>query len=115
MESGTINRKRGCSRPKLDNSTETDVFETVRKDRSIPIRGIVIATNIFLVLSGSMWLRSIRTQPMLTSTHMQQRLEFCRVRAKNSWNEWIDIDEKWFDLINLKRKERYHGTVLEIK
>ena len=30
------------------------------------------------------------------------------VHAKNSWKEWIDIDEKWFDLINLKGKERYH-------
>ena len=86
----------------------------MRKDRSIPIRGIVTATNIYFgtvwrVLSNSnMRLRSIRTQPMLTSTHMQQRLEFCRLHAKNSWNEWIDIDEKWFDLVNLKRKERYH-------
>ena len=39
---------------------------------------------------------------------MQQRLELCHVDAKNSWNEWIYIDEKWIDLVNLKRKERYH-------
>ena len=46
---------------------------------------------------------------VLTSTHMQRRLEFCRVHAKNSCNEWwIDIDEKWSNLVNLKRKERYH-------
>ena len=110
MESDTINRN-GSGRPKLDNSTEIDLFETVRKDRSIPIRGIVAAKNIsfgrvWRVLSNSnMQLRFIRTQPMLTSTHMQQCLEFCRV---NSWNDWIDIDEKSFHLVNLKRKERYH-------
>ena len=92
--------------PKLDKSTETDVFEIVKKDDSIPIRPIVAATNISfgtvwcVLRNNNMRLRSIRTQPMLTYTHMQQRLEFCHVHAKNSWDEWIDIDEKWFDLVN---------------
>ena len=82
FERGTINWEPGSGRKSLEVEKKEVIFETVRKDRSMSIREIVSETSLTF---GTVWraldeskmrLRSLRSKPLITEAHKEQRLRF---------------------------------------
>jgi hypothetical protein len=54
-------------------------------------------TTLWRTLSGRGWRAvKVRTKPSLTVAHKQWRLDFAREHRRNTWDAWVDVDEKWF-------------------
>lgn len=116
MENGTLERKSGSGRPSFDKEERSDaVVACVREKRDITIRDIAVATSIprssvwRLLDDSEMKLCARRSIPPLNELQTDARLTFCRQNRYNRWDNWVDVDEKWFDLTNMRRKERYHA------
>jgi len=46
--------------------------------------------------SGFWNVHKMRTKPTLSPIQMEARLAFAREHVNNTWENWVDIDEKWF-------------------
>lgn len=115
LESETLTRHTGSGRPVKDkqNRTET-VVNFIRVRRNASLRDISAATEIpkstvkRLLDTDEMLLKNKRWCPSLTEEQREKRLKFCRLKRYNDWCNWIDLDEKIFQLV-VNEKVRYHA------
>jgi hypothetical protein len=113
LESNTLERPCGSGRPCVDKEERTTTLITkIREKRDITIRDLATSSSIprstvqRLLVEDNVSICSKRSIPLLNAAHMATRLKFCRQHRKNSWDNWVDIDEKWFERYNFKKKER---------
>ena len=46
------------------------------------------------------------TKPMLTPKNRESRRDFAQLHQKNTWTNWVDVDEKWFYTVKLAGKKK---------
>ena len=46
-----------------------------------------------------------RILPLLSPSHQERRLEWAHDHRRSTWNDWVDLDEKWFYTIVVRKKK----------
>lgn len=117
LERGTFARKQGSGRPYMINYDErvAAVTNVIRKRRSISIHDIsqetaIPTTSVQRIINDEEFrLVPKRTCPFLTDDQKSKRLKWCRQHRYNTWDNYVDIDEKLFELYSFNR-ERYRDS-----
>lgn len=117
FECGTLDRKLGSGRHHIENYAErrAAVSSIIRKRRSSSISDISNATEIpsssvqRIVVAEQFRLVHKKICPLITDVQKDKRLQWCRKHRNNTWDAWVDIDEKWFQLHSFSR-ERYRDS-----
>lgn len=117
LERGTLERKQGSGRPHVENyeQRQISVTDTIRKRRSSSICDISNATDIpkssvhRIVANEQFRIVHSKTCPLITDDQKDKRLKWCRQHRRNTWDTWVDIDEKWFQLYSFTC-ERYRDN-----
>ena len=58
---------------------------------------------------------SLLSRPALTEGHRQARLDWALVNREKEWTDYVDIDEKYFETVPLRRRTRVPPGELGVK
>ena len=102
FERGTLDRKQGSGRHSIANYAKrrAAVSATIRKHRSSNISDISNVTKILIssvqriVVAEQFRLVHRKICPLITDVQKGKRLKWCRQHRHNTWDAWVDIDEK---------------------
>lgn len=118
-ETGTLERKRGSSRPRKVNQSEMNTLKTlIKKENSCALAAEVFKQKTGVSISKMTTLRYSkllklkckrrRKAPRLSADQMAQRLKFAKkyIRKPISfWKKWVFSDEKKYYMFQLKRTQ----------